>query len=60
MSWNQLLSIRAEAAEQRRVETAHPPQACPNDGEPLDPAPGGGLHCRFDGYRWPEDAAVRR
>lgn len=53
MSWEQLLNITREAAELARAERARPPEACPNDGEPLDPAPRGGLHCRFDGYTWP-------
>ena len=51
MAWEQLLSIAAEAADEARAEAAAPPQACPNDGEPLDPAPDGGLFCRFDGWR---------
>lgn len=60
MSWEQLLSIAAEAADERRAEASAPPEACPNDGEPLQPGPGGGLHCPFDGYRWPERSAGHR
>ena len=60
MSWEQLLSIAAEAADQARAEASAPPQACPRDGEPLTPGPDGGLFCRFDGYRWGADAAAQR
>lgn len=51
-SWEQLLSIRQEAAEWRRAELATPPAACPNDGEPLKSGPGGVLYCPYDGWRW--------
>lgn len=54
MAWEQLLSIAREAADELRAERSAPPQACPNDGEPLLPGPQGGLFCKFDGYRWPE------
>lgn len=60
MSWEQLLSIAAEAADERRAEASAPPEACPLDGEPLQPGPNGGLYCPFDGYRWPEGSAVHR
>lgn len=53
MSWEQLASIYAENVERRREEDAAPPEACPNDGEPLDEGPGGVLHCTFDGWTWP-------
>ncbi len=56
MSWEQLLNILRENAEQRRLEQSRPPLACPWDGEPLQPAPDGGLFCKFDGWKWPEDA----
>lgn len=55
MSWEQLLSIAAEADAEARAAADMPPLACPNDGEPLTPAPDGGLFCRFDGWR-PDDA----
>lgn len=51
MSWEQLLSIAADAQEERRAEAVRGPMACPNDGEPLTPAPDGGLFCQFDGWR---------
>lgn len=60
MSWQQLLAIVAEKAAQRRVDADTPPQACPRDGEPLQAAPDGGLFCRFDGYRWPDDTSAHR
>lgn len=52
MSWEQLLAISDEAAAIAAEEAARPPVACPNDGEPLSSAPGGVLHCPFDGYTW--------
>lgn len=58
MSWEQLISIAAEAAEYKRAAEAEPPRACPNDGEPLRPGPEAGvLYCPFDGWQWPRDAA---
>lgn len=54
MSWEQLLSIYREAADELRAELTRPPLACPNDGESLTSGPNGELHCRFDGYTWPE------
>lgn len=52
MPWEQLLSIRREQAETIREQLAAPPQACPNDGEPLREGPNGGLFCPFDGWAW--------
>lgn len=57
MSWQTLLDIYHEEAEQLRVAQSQPPVACPNDGEPLTAGPDGTLHCRFDGFRWPQDAS---
>jgi hypothetical protein len=51
MAWETLLDIAREAEAYRRDEASRPPASCPNDGEPLESAPDGGLHCRFDGYR---------
>jgi hypothetical protein len=56
MSWEQLISIRHEAAEELRAEKARPPEACPNDGEPLQAGPEPGtLFCPYDGWQWPRD-----
>lgn len=52
MAWEQLIDIYREAADERRAHLGAPPQACPNDGEPLEQGPSGVLHCRFDGWRW--------
>lgn len=52
MSWQQLLSVYAEAEEYEREERSTPPTACPNDGEPLRTGPHGELFCRFDGWHW--------
>lgn len=51
MSWEQLLDIYSEAVEHERDERSRPPQACPNDGEPLIEGPDGQLFCPFDGWR---------
>lgn len=56
MGWQQLIDIRAEAAEERRAELGQPPEACPRDGQPLEAGPRGELHCPFGcGYQWPRD-----
>lgn len=53
MSWEQLLSIIRTSREEAAENRARPPEACPNDGEPLrqDPVTGR-LRCRFDGWEW--------
>lgn len=58
MAWEQLLSIYAEAAEERRADRARRPEACPNDGTPLEQGPQGSLHCPFDGWEWPRDSVT--
>ena len=55
MVWEQLLNIRQEQVETARAELAAPPQACPNDGEPLRAGPDGELFCPYDGYQYPRD-----
>jgi len=50
VSWDQLRDITREARKYAEVEQAQPPQACPNDGEPLERGPNGVLHCSFDGW----------
>lgn len=54
MSWYGLLTTLVERETVKRNEQSAPPRACPHDGEPLQPTRDNGLHCRFDGYRWPE------
>ncbi len=51
MAWDQILAIAAEAAAEARTERSTPPEACPNDGEPLEAGPDGTLFCPFDGWR---------
>lgn len=53
MAWEQLLSIFAEAEAYVRDEQDTPPSACPFDGEPLSPAPDGGLFCKLGNYEYP-------
>lgn len=55
--WYGLLSIYRERADIKRQRESVPPSACPNDGEPLQPAKGGRLICPFDMWEWPRDAA---
>lgn len=55
MSWQQLLDIYHEAADEHRAERSRPPVACPNDGEPLTAGPDGTLFCKFDGFQYPRD-----
>jgi hypothetical protein len=54
-SWWQLKDIAVEAAAMREAFNRRPPQACPNDGEPLEQGRNGILHCRFDGWQYPRD-----
>jgi hypothetical protein len=51
MSWEQLIAIRQEQVDTVLAELAAPPQACPNDGEPLREGPTGELFCPFDGWQ---------
>lgn len=55
MSWQELISIRAEAIEDLRLWQSQPPVACPNDGEPLRQGPNGVLFCISDGWQYPRD-----
>lgn len=58
MSWYQLLSIFKEASDLKRDEESRPPEACPNDGEPLTAGPDGELFCKYDGYQYPRDGRL--
>lgn len=58
MSWEQYLSVVAEAMAHVRAEKSEPPTACPYDGEPLDAAPDGGLFCPAGNYSWPRQARI--
>lgn len=51
MSWEQLVSIIRDSADEARADASAPPVACPNDGEPLSTGPRGELFCKFDGWR---------
>lgn len=55
MSWESLINVIHEAAAYAQDERSRPPEACPNDGEPLREGPDGTLFCRFDGWRYPRD-----
>ncbi len=58
MAWDDLLAILRERRTEFQRTRTEPPTACPNDGEPLQVSPRGGLFCPFDGWRWPRDAAT--
>ncbi|GAA3718239.1 hypothetical protein GCM10023082_14740 [Streptomyces tremellae] len=51
ISWEQLRDIVQAAAALAADERAQPPEACPNDGEPLRSGPDGQLYCPWDGWR---------
>lgn len=56
MSWEQLLTIQAEAAELDRLEATEPPTVCPVHQIALRSAPGNVLFCPFAGdYEYPRD-----
>lgn len=57
MSWQQLIDIYNQAVDERRQAATEPPLACPNDGEPLEDAGDGVLHCPWDGWCYPDDWA---
>lgn len=48
--WYGLLAILQEARDIAQEERSRVPQACPQDGEPLESGPHGELHCSFDGW----------
>ena len=52
MGWDQLAAIYQEAKADHARQQAERPQACPNDGEPLDLAPDGTWFCMYDGWKW--------
>lgn len=56
MSWDQLRSIYEEGSQEHLARVTQPPEACPNDGEPLQPKGDGPiLFCPYDGWQWPRD-----
>jgi hypothetical protein len=50
VSFEQLRDITREVVKLAEAERSQAPQACPNDGEPLERGPNGILHCTFDGW----------
>ncbi len=51
MPWEQWLDAKRMTQQELEELAALPPEACPNDGEPLSQGPDGALFCRFDGWR---------
>lgn len=51
MAWEQLKSIADEIYQEYVAAQNRPPEACPNDGEPLQLVRGT-YWCPFDGYVW--------
>lgn len=56
MSYEQLLSIIAEARDIDAQERAKAPVECPNDHTTLIDAGNGILHCPWDGWQHPRDS----
>jgi hypothetical protein len=60
-SWWGLDSVLKQNAVEFENFVSNPPVACPDDGEPLRPAPntvaGAGveLYCKFCGWQYPRD-----
>ena len=52
MSWQQLLDIRKQAEEDRRLAQTEPPVACPIDGLVLDVRPDGVRNCPAGDFIW--------
>lgn len=50
MSWEQYISIIAEAKQVYADELAKLPECCPWCATDLDAGPDGTLHCPFDGW----------
>lgn len=50
--WYGYLNILKNLQEEYRRDATEPPEACPNDGEPLDSTDDGVLFCTFDGWVW--------
>lgn len=50
--WWGLHSTALLNRQYEREERYNPPQACPNDGEPLQRDPNGKLRCPYDGWIW--------
>jgi hypothetical protein len=55
VAWEQLTGVYELAAQFARDERDVPPEACPEDGTPLEQASEGVLVCPFDGWQWPRD-----
>jgi hypothetical protein len=58
MSFEQLLSILKNNADEQQYWASQPPTACPNDGTPLKagpPSQPGILFCPHDGWQYPRD-----
>lgn len=52
MSWDGLLSLLKDAAQEVQALVSAPPVACPQCGKPLTGGPNGEPHCTFDGWVW--------
>lgn len=52
MSWQQLLDIKKQVAEDRRLEISSPPVACPIDGNVLDVRSDNTRNCPAGNYTW--------
>jgi hypothetical protein len=55
-SWQPLIAMIEEGRQIDVEEATRIPVECPNDYTTLLEAPGGGLFCPWDGWKYPEDA----
>ena len=53
MGFENLLDMLKGAKQVQEQLVQLPPVACPNDGTPLETNSAGTLHCKFDGWTWP-------
>lgn len=58
MPYYNLLSLLQAAADEQTAADEDPPEACPNDGEPLQEGSDGSLRCPFDGWVWSGTAVI--
>ena len=58
MSWEQLGAIRQQARQDAREHEEKLPEACPNDGTPLQIHPDGRRNCPAGDYMYPRDGKL--
>ena len=56
MAWQQLIAMIEEGRQLDAEAATKTPVECPNDYTTLEAGPDGTLWCRWDGWRYPQDA----